>query len=460
MPPKSSQWSLFGYPNHSSLGRFSTSKSNQHEQTLMRIAVIGGGTAGFMAAAHLTKHFSTTCKLYHIYDSRIPTIGVGEGTTPAFAAWLHEITGLSFYELQQKCLVTRKFSIQFENWGDEQKQFNHNFHPKGAYGYHLSAAKLVSLLQDYVIATCMDKRVSGLESTGLAVQLTFEDNTRLEVDFAFDARGFPAPADDGSLPISGIPTNAAVIRRAAPVAFQAATRSVARPHGWIFVIPLTSDTAYGYIYNAAISSPAEVEADFDQFLKEEQVEDFGPNKWLRFPNFMQRTFFDGALFKIGNTASFLEPLEATAIGIILLQLKAASLWLLSALTGLSEQGRTNKDAIGALNDRFFCFMQEVSLFISWHYARGSAYQTPFWQFAQSNFERTLDGLKDTEIPGRFAQYLQNGAGISLKELEAVKNQPGDKPIFYPAPPGSTFGGYRVESFAEIGHGLGYFSHTA
>ncbi len=421
----------------------------------MKIAVIGGGTAGFMAAAHLTKHFPG-CELYHIYDSRIPTIGVGEGTTPAFAVWLHEITGLSFYELQERCLVTRKFGIRFEGWGDQHKQFTHNFHPKGTYGYHISAAKLVSLLQDYVVASCLDKRVTRIESTGLAVQLAFEDNTQLEVDFAFDARGFPPTPKDDTFRISGIPTNAALIRRGAPVDFQAATRSIARPHGWIFVIPLSSDTAYGYIYNATLSSLAEVEADFDQFLDEEQVREALPGKNLHFPNFAQRTFFDGALFKIGNTASFLEPLEATAIGIILLQLKSASLWLVGASVGLSEQARANQKAIVKLNERFFQFMQEVSLFISWHYACGSGYQTAFWQFARSNFEGTLANLAGTAVPDRFAQYLHGGARVSLNELREIKNLPTDKPVFYAPSPGSTFGGYRLESFAEIGHGLDYF----
>jgi len=43
----------------------------------MRIAVLGGGTAGFIAAAHLTRHLPQA-ELLHVFDSRIPTIGVGK----------------------------------------------------------------------------------------------------------------------------------------------------------------------------------------------------------------------------------------------------------------------------------------------------------------------------------------------------------------------------------------------
>ena len=59
----------------------------------MRIAVLGGGTSGCMAAAQITKEFPDA-ELVHVFDSRIPIIGVGEGTTPNVHGWLHDITGL------------------------------------------------------------------------------------------------------------------------------------------------------------------------------------------------------------------------------------------------------------------------------------------------------------------------------------------------------------------------------
>ncbi len=45
----------------------------------MRIVVLGGGTAGYMAAAHISRFFPEA-DLVHIFDSRISPIGVGEGT--------------------------------------------------------------------------------------------------------------------------------------------------------------------------------------------------------------------------------------------------------------------------------------------------------------------------------------------------------------------------------------------
>ena len=57
---------------------------NPHRACIdMRIAVLGGGTAGFIAACHLTRSLPHV-ELLHVFDTRIPTIGVGEGTTPRF----------------------------------------------------------------------------------------------------------------------------------------------------------------------------------------------------------------------------------------------------------------------------------------------------------------------------------------------------------------------------------------
>lgn len=423
---------------------------------MIKIAVIGGGTAGFMAAAHLTKHMPA-CDLYHIYDSRIPTIGVGEGTTPPFLTWLHEITSLSFAELQTSCYITHKYGIQFENWGHQYEQFSHNFFPQGSYAYHISAAKIVELLQKYVTATYLDRKVVNVNSDGRGVQIGFEGGGYLEVDYAFDARGFPKTLDESQLDLTWVPTNAALIRRGPSLAGLAATRAVARPHGWIFVIPLTVDTAYGYIHNFTLNSAADIEADFDQFLWAEQVNVARPGKWLQFPNFIRRTFFDGALFRIGNAASFLEPLEATAIGIILFQLNLASFWLFSDLLELGSSGQSDQGAIQVLNESFFNFVQEVSLFVGWHYAAGSCFETEFWQRARLNFEGALRRFEQQDILSKFDRYLQAGAGLPLSELDLVKDPQFPTSVLYAELSPQTFGGFPAASFAVLGRGLGYFS---
>ena len=68
---------------------------------LRRIAVIGRGTAGSLAAASITRlHPGSELELHHIYDSRIPVIGVGEGSWPSLVEELQQLTNLSHQVVQ------------------------------------------------------------------------------------------------------------------------------------------------------------------------------------------------------------------------------------------------------------------------------------------------------------------------------------------------------------------------
>jgi tryptophan halogenase len=92
----------------------------------MRIAVLGAGTAGCMAAAHITKELPGA-ELLHVFDSRIPRIGVGEGTTPNIPMWLHDVTGLDFDGLRDRVRITRKNGTTFEGWGKGTPPFLNRF---------------------------------------------------------------------------------------------------------------------------------------------------------------------------------------------------------------------------------------------------------------------------------------------------------------------------------------------
>ena len=92
----------------------------------MKIAVIGGGIAGYMSAVHLSHHLSDKT-IYHICDPKIPAIGVGEGTLPSFRKWIHTVSDLNFSELQALGGVTLKRGIHFEGWGKRHAQFRHYF---------------------------------------------------------------------------------------------------------------------------------------------------------------------------------------------------------------------------------------------------------------------------------------------------------------------------------------------
>lgn len=426
----------------------------------MKIAVIGGGTAGYMAAAHISKFFPDY-ELYHIYDSNMPTIGVGEGTLPGFPEWLHAVTELDFEELQKAAHITHKIGVQFEQWGKLNNAYNHNF-ARERYGYHISATEIIPLLQTVIKGTHLNKKVTALHSTGRAVNIQFKtnatkDNANLNVDFAFDATGFPKTLTNEHIPLKEIPTNAALIRSGPVNSFNQATRGVARPHGWIFVIPLTTRTAYGYIYNNNISTKSAVQADFDLFLEQEKVKPTAIEKSLGFPNFIHSTFFDGSLFKIGNAASFMEPLEATALHVVLTELRFSSYWLSDTVIGARGEERWNPAVLRILNQTLIKNVRLISLFVGWHYAKGSVFNTPFWEFAQTNFEKAFNQVNDESLISDFEKTLQAGKAFPPKYLPLIKDKKPYDELIYPKlifPTGSS--GIVETSFAQVGYGIGYF----
>ena len=83
------------------------------------------------------------------YDSRIPVIGVGEGSWPSLVQELRKLTDLTHETVQQRLNGTRKYGVAFEGWGCRNRNFTHYFTPQQvSYAYHLSADVMADLPTD------------------------------------------------------------------------------------------------------------------------------------------------------------------------------------------------------------------------------------------------------------------------------------------------------------------------
>ena len=357
-------------------------------KSLRKIAVVGRGTAGSLAAASVTRLLADSDhELHHIYDSRIPVIGVGEGSWPSLVQELRQLTNLPHETVQQRLKGTRKYGVAFEGWGRRNRDFTHYFTPQQvSYAYHLSADLMGELLHESTRARHIDARVRKIARVEDGAQIEFEGLAPERYDLVFDARGFPKELHpERHIDISFIPTNTAVIRRCPPIVREEKngpvlehtyTRAVARPHGWIFVIPLTAHTSYGYIFNRDVSGLAHVEADFDAFLESDGVSEFEQRAVIRYPNFVHRRMFDGAVARIGNAAAFMEPLEATAIVSAQLQI---GMVLHIRLNRSAEHLERDAPVVNRfLVNTVLCY----GLFVGWHYSCGSRYDSDFWRHAR------------------------------------------------------------------------------
>ena len=357
-------------------------------ESLRKIAVVGRGTAGSLAAASVTSLLPDgDHELHHIYDSRIPVIGVGEGSWPSLVQELQKLTNLPHETVQQRLKGTRKYGVAFEGWGRRNRDFTHYFTPQQvSYAYHLSADLMGDLLAESTRARHIDAQVLDITRVDDGALVELEGMAPERYDLVFDARGFPRELrPDRHIDISFIPTNTAIIRRCPatieeeqdrPVVQHTYTRAVARPHGWVFVIPLTVHTSYGYIFNRNVSSQEDVEADFDAFLEADGVTEFEQRAVIPFPNFVNRQIFDGAVARIGNAAAFMEPLEATAI-------VSAQLQIGMVLHIRLNRSMENLERDAPVVNRFLVNnMLRYGLFVGWHYSCGSTYDSAFWRHAR------------------------------------------------------------------------------
>ncbi len=417
-------------------------------KSLRKIAVVGRGTAGSLAAASVSRlHPDGDHELHHIYDSRIPVVGVGEGSWPSLVQELRKLTDLPHETVQQRLKGTRKYGVAFEGWGRRNRDFTHYFTPQQvSYAYHLSADLMENLLRVSTNAHRIDARVLDIERVEGGAEVTFEGLPPERYDLVFDARGFPRELDPGRhIEISFIPTDTAVIRRCpaivdeekeGPVRQHTYTRAVARPHGWVFVIPLTVHTSYGYIFNRGVSGLADVEADFDDFLEADRVSEFEQRAVIRFPNFVHRQIYDGAVARIGNAAAFMEPLEATAI-------VSAQLQIGMVLNMRLNRPAEHRERDAPVANRFLIDnMLRYGLFVGWHYSCGSVYDTEFWRYAR---DRAWPRFRAAADPGA----VDCAALSKFDEMIELLNRPViDKADW------DRMCGVPLTSYAQMSQGLG------
>lgn len=100
-------------------------------QQIRKVLIVGGGTAGWLAACHLAKKLhrpdGTGVEICLIESADIPTIGVGEGTVPAIRQSLQYL-GISETEFIRDCDVTFKQSIKFVDWVKAPGQASPNYY--------------------------------------------------------------------------------------------------------------------------------------------------------------------------------------------------------------------------------------------------------------------------------------------------------------------------------------------
>ncbi|WP_075185721.1 tryptophan halogenase family protein [Teredinibacter haidensis] len=132
------------------------------------IVILGGGTAGWMAASSLAKYFTSLkipMDIQLVESTDIGTVGVGEATLPGIRDFNASL-GIDEVDFIRKTQATFKLGIEFKDWNHLGESF---FHPFANFGFdinnvsfHHYIRKLNELgdnlnLEDYSLPTALSK---------------------------------------------------------------------------------------------------------------------------------------------------------------------------------------------------------------------------------------------------------------------------------------------------------------
>lgn len=409
-----------------------------------RVVVLGGGSAGWITACLLAHEWGAD-RVTVIESPEIGIIGVGEGSTPQLKAFFDHL-GIAEAEWMAACDATFKLGIRFTGWS-ERPGFESYFHPfpgpvdlhtepgfrqnctlarrgfrvpahpdgwflatrlandgKGphpaanfpfppSYGYHFDAYKLGTFLRDWAVARGVTHRPSKVCEVAVAEHgdvsaLVLEGGERIEAGIFVDCSGFRGAIIQQALGerfvsyADALWADRAVVLPTAPSGdFKPQTESVALSAGWRFGIPLTTRTGNGYVYSSRHISDADAEAELRAAVGAEAG---AAARLLHLKVGRVERSWRGNCLAAGLAQGFVEPLEATALHIVI----ATALEFAQAYAagGFTAQHRD------AFNAAIAARYDGIRDYIVAHYRMNQRSGTHYWRECAAN-QALPDGLK-------------------------------------------------------------------
>lgn len=426
-------------------------------QPVKNIIVVGGGTAGWMAAAVLSASLEQHSVSITVVDSsEIGTVGVGEATIPPIRQ-LNFMLGLDEDEVMRRTNATFKLGIEFVNWGAVGDRY---FHPFGSHGHDISGLQFhhhwmrtrEGALADYSIATAaayagrfgrptndprdplskmsyalhfdaalyagvlrevalkngvkhIDARITGVTldgETGFVDTLQLADGGTLQADLFIDCSGFRGLLIEDTLKTGYIdwshwlPMDRAIaVPSALAGATQPYTRATAGSAGWQWRIPLQHRIGNGHVYCSHFMNADEAEAHLLANLDGPAI---ATPRQLRFTTGRRRLTWNKNVVALGLASGFVEPLESTSIHLV--QRGVAILMALFPARGIVQA------EVDLYNKLMTAEYEDVRDFVILHYKQTQRDDTPFWR-----------QVRDMSVPDSLAERMAVFANLGRLILD-------------------------------------------
>ena len=392
-----------------------------------RVVIAGGGTAGWSAAAALSKTLGKVLDITLIESDDIGTVGVGEATIPPMLTF-HRLLEIDEREFMAATYATFKLGISFENWRNVGEHYIHSFGNTGMdhwtagfqhfwlkgqaqglageygdyclelkaaqagrfahqsnlhmdYAYHLDATVYAKYLRKFSEGYGV-KRTEGkivevvvAPSSGHISAIRLASGAVIEGDLFIDCTGFRSlllgdtlgvPYEDWSHLLfcdSALAVQTESVREPVPY-----TRSIAHGAGWQWQIPLQHRTGNGHVYSSRYMDDDAAKKILLANLDGEPLTD---PRLIRFTPGQRKVTWQGNCLALGLASGFLEPIESTSIHLV--QRGLIRLLQMFPIDGISQYDidEYNRQA----NDEIF----HIRDFIIAHYHVTNRDDTQFWR---------------------------------------------------------------------------------
>lgn len=205
------------------------------------IAIVGGGTAGWMAAASLSQALAhSKCRIRLVESEAIGTIGVGEATIPPILTYIRGL-GIDENDLVRATQATFKLGIEFKDWTRLGHSF---FHPFGETGFAMENVPFDA----YWLKMFRAGKASRLEQYSLAAAAAAHGKF---------TRPLPVPDTPLETLSHALHFDASLFARY--LRDYAEARGVARTEGKVKHVALRSED--GFIRSVTLESGEQIEAD-------------------------------------------------------------------------------------------------------------------------------------------------------------------------------------------------------